>query len=401
MPKTRKSPNHTVRPPRSWKKRKTLYVLVFAATGLIVYELGRVAAERSEPLRSYTSTATIYQHAAPSAAEGSGQTAAPVPADSKRVEQQIISEADEPVRENLRVRAGQTDTPGELAVSISYTGQDPERPARLVNALAESYMADYRTKWKQHTHQAYMKAKLASDRAREELLRVRADLDAFAKRPAKPPQSPVVEADPPLVENPVWLDLDAELTQMRERRAELLVDRTPLHPAVKHAEIRIAELERQLAATPRELPGKRSELPAAELGPDDPTASTIAHAQTERDQTLRKLNQAVEQAEQTGRQAAQIEQTAWQDAQEEARISVELAWPCQVPPPPKPGIGLLLAALASGVVAAAGVAMISAATAIRPTIDSVKQAEAEVPVPIVGTVPDTPPTNEQEPARCP
>ena len=63
---------------------------------------------------------------------------------------------------------------------------------------------------------------------------------------------------PSLVDNPAWLDLQRQLADLQQRRARLLVDRTPIHPEVQQTEIRIADLQRQLEATERLFPAAAS-----------------------------------------------------------------------------------------------------------------------------------------------
>jgi hypothetical protein len=112
------------------------------------------------------------------------------------------------------------------------------------------------------------------------------------------------------------------------------------------------------------------------------------------------LRAAADQASQAYQQAIRVERQAWRESQQEPRIELELAQPIQVPPAPAHRrIGLLLAALAAGMAAVAGVGMITAGAAMEPTLATLDQAEAVLPVPIVGTIPDIGPASEPKAAQ--
>jgi hypothetical protein len=56
-----------------------------------------------------------------------------------------------------------------------------------------------------------------------------------------------------------------------------------------------------------------------------------------------------------------------------------------------------LAAVGAGLAMATGLGMVSAGTAIQPPLTSVEQVRRVVPVPVVGTIPESSPASDREP----
>ena len=83
---------------------------------------------------------------------------------------------------------------------------------------------------------------------------------------------------PAMVDNPVWLDLQRQVSGLEARRDQLLIDRTPLHPAVQEIDRRLAEAKEQLATTAHQIPDNRASSAGevVEAPPDDapPQAAT-------------------------------------------------------------------------------------------------------------------------------
>jgi len=468
-----KSPGRTVRPPSSWKPHKAVYLVVFVLTGVAVYQWGRTAAERSRPIKSFTSTATICHEISPGA-DIAGKPSGATRTDPKKIEQQITSETNlrwairrlaaaspdhpeedpqvklgravEDMRENLRVSAGET-APGQLLIAVTYTDPHPKQAARVVNDLAQFYAEGSRAAWKRATHRTYVEARDASDRAQRAFLEAKAHLDAFFQQhfkqhrspaeeaanspepesggdrvigpatsvpPLSPPRSdsptptpatPVPQATiakPPLVENPEWVELDGQLAELRRL----------LHPEVQDTELRIDALRQQQATTPRWVSAKRSNplavlpVPANEPSGRDapvpkpaealPGQTAAQHTQTA--QTFQTLKRAVDRTNRAYKEASRRERQAWQAQLQEPQIKVELARPCNVPPPASPDLGLLLVALASGLTAVTGLGMISAGATLEPILTSVAQAEALLSAPVLGTISATGPASHLSPA---
>ena len=455
MPINGRSSGQTVRPDSSWKSQKLFYLAVFAVTGVAIYRWGLATAQPPQPAASYTSMATIHlRDGLPAAAEPEkiqqkitsrenlyrairrlGLATQPPPdEDPQATATRVVDE----VSRDLRVTADAMSPPGELAVSITYTNPSAQYSAQLADTLAECYADDCRAEWQRQTQRAYAAASEATDRAQQEFLRAKAHLEEFAQQhlaslqpgePAKtvdadqeqadrglpssvqarpsapqtpaattPPDQPSVGAPPP-GDNPEWIELSERLAALKRRRAELLTDRTPLHPEVQETEQRIAALERQLAATPREVSAKPSDESAAAdpsssaQGPAPPVPPAGDRSETAR--AFQTLKQAADQTTAAYVQAFQQERRAWEEHQREPRIELDLARPGQNRVPPAPArLALLLTALAAGLTVAAGVVMISAGAAVQSPLTSVEQVRSALPVPVVGTIPEIHPTSQ-------
>jgi len=435
--------DHLVRPRRSWKRHKVLYFLVFTATAVVIHKWGAVNIRRSAPTNSYTATATLQVQMPDAVDSATGETINERQLDGEEVRRYITSapylqrtinqvgvetpplpdetpgdaavRAARLMREDLRVEVDGTESPESTQISIAYTSERPRRAAFTVNAIARQYAADCVARWNARTRREYAEAKVAAELAQRELLLAEARLDAFVEhrfkqqesRQEAPAPDPVVE-EPPVhpppteltaVDNPEWLTLNAQLEQLRRNLEEMLVDRTELHPAVKENRLRISVFEDKLATVPRMIladPWEDSGQAETTWPPETPEeeavvqvpADTGPEAETAVAAEFRRLKATATQAREAHQRLAMIEHRTWQQHRQEPRIDVELAPPFEVPPPPAPGLGLLLAAMCGGVVAITGLASVSAGAALEPTVDSVKQAETLFSVPVVGTIPE-------------
>jgi hypothetical protein len=464
-----KNADHTVRPDSSWGLQTLLYVAVFAVTALVVYRWGLATTEKPQPTPDFTATARVHLG-------GDLQTAA----NAEKIQQQITSPKniyravrqlglpakpppdEDPlataaritgeVTRTLRVTADATSLPDELAVCIAYTNPSPRYSIQLANTLAECYAEDCRATWKRLADQAYAAAREATDRAEREFLQAKTHLEEFCQRhfeprqPAQPanttggpqpqtddgrPTEDALQRDREIpaaatpsalpVDNPEWIELNEQLAALKRRRAELLVDRTPLHPEVQDADVRIAALRQQLSATPRKLASRPfgGALPSPTDGRSDDSAaanqSTDAQApappasqppgQTARERAeaarvFQTLRQAANRATEAYLQASRRERQAWQEHQRGPQLQLDLAKPTPAPPSSAPSrTALLLAASGVGLAVAAGVGMISAGSALQPALTTAEQVRNVLPVPIVGTIPETRPVSPPRNAR--
>ena len=432
MSTTRHNSSRTVEPGPRWRTPKLLYLAAFAVAGVAVYLWGLAAAGRSEPTRLCRSTATVCQQVPPHDAGAADEFSGPMWPDPEIVERQITSQANlrrvaqrldaavkpgrepsdanrtvEEIARNLRVSCEWTSMPGEFGISIIYTDRHAEYAAGLVNALAGSYAQSCRAGWKQRTERAYAEAREALDRAQSESVRADARWAAFVEQhfgQTKPATKETAQSSGPLflpeatlIDNPDWIELAGSLSELERRRTELLDDRTLEHPEVRKSAIDIAAIHERLAATPRKIPGQPSN--ASEPSGQTPLAQTEAPSaepatissltrDEETSERFRELRVAAQAAAAAYERAVRVERQTWQQHQQEPQIELVLARPLDVsaPVPKRPGLGLMLVALAAGVAAALGTGMISTGAAIEPTIDTVAQAQAALSVPVVGTV---------------
>jgi hypothetical protein len=179
--------------------------------------------------------------------------------------------------------------------------------------------------------------------------------------------------------------LDRELTELRGRRSELLISRTPLHPAVQDLDDRIQRIQQQLATVPREMPGP---TPAARQLANPAGVGEASAAPVPDPAELAALQRAVEEAGRVRVEAVRVERLAWQSRLAEPKVDLQLA----VEPPP-PSLALpfspmaLLGGVATGLTMVLGLGMIAAGAAIEPPLMTTAQLEAALALPVVGIVP--------------
>lgn len=439
-----RSSDHTVRHGSSWGIRTGLCVLVCVVAGVGVYLLGLGKAH--EPA-SYTATATICQDLDRADGPGAGTPQELPKVDAAAVQRQIVSgaalrraldhllpqpggvtdgggspagsEAIERVRDGLQVAVTESSTADQLEIAITYTGGDPERVVGLVNNLAEQYAEDHHSTLEAAVRQAYRQAHSELETARRELHAARSHLEwslqrHFRENQARaepsatpvpgPPSADEPAATPTMMDNPEWVELDRRREELARRRSDLLVDRTPAHPQVRDIDLQIVRLKQHLAGIPRKIPNTDSDSPAVVRPPTDDAAiqsapgqrpsaslgrvlpSQTAEERTEAAQEFVALKQTFDQAQQTHDRLAEREREAWQRRLEIPRLRVQLARGCKRSRSTRGSAGLLLAALFSGLVVAAGAGMLFAGLSGDGPYHTLAQAHRKLPVPVVGTV---------------
>lgn len=415
MSTARDSGIHTVRPSVPWKAHKAFYIFVFAVTGVMVYQWGRLKAERDQPAGDYTASAAVRHDAEVSVSAGAGKASRPNAAEIRRQlvsaasvgraiadldgwtaprdgedREAAIQRAVAEAQQCLAVEVTDKDAAGGIRVDITATHAQSQRALLLANTLAEHYAADCRARAKAAAQETYLSVYDASERAQRELAQATSRLEAFEKevqqRPVPKPAVPA--AEPKMVENPQWTELSGQLTRFQQRRAALLIDCTPAHPVVQKAELDIAETQRLLETTPRWAAAQPSPTPASKQ-PVVVERSTPPTPSAETARQLQQLRDALTRAAENSKAATIIERKAWQACQQEPRIDVLLAQSCEAAATEAggPGVGLLFASLFVGLVAAAGVCMVGAGVSIEPTVNSITDLESLLGAPVVGVVP--------------
>ncbi len=388
----RNSPKQTVGQASFVKMPKVVYIAAFAVISLIAYWWA-VAGKPATASRQESGSTALVHILVPTKLQ----------LDAAGVRQQILAQANVEravrqiedgasssaastsqrtslewrvrLQEKLLVDVVADKSPGGSRVSLALADEDPRAAAQWVNALADSFADSFRQQWRSQAEKVYHDAHDAAGRAADDLRRATAGLNAFSPK--------ITPANPSLVDNPDWLQLNRQLADQQQRYDRLLVDRTPLHPEVQAAEIRVVDLTRRLAATERWIPARQSTATQAE---SIPAGQPVATAETQA--SLQKLKDAVAQSQQASEKAARSEQATWQARQQEPQIELELA---QVPsvPPLFARLRLALAAVAAGLTTTVGLGMIATGAAIEPTVNSLAQVGAMLSVPILGVVPST------------
>jgi hypothetical protein len=424
---------NAVRPPISWKAHKAFYVFVFLVTGVLIYQWGWLKADRSQPAGEYTATASVrhdaynLRPAGVSPAESGRNGSAPddirgqilstpsleravreveawtAPRDGESPEA-ALQRAVEDARRALLVEVTEKPASGEMRVAITSTQAQPQPALLLANTLTEHYAADFRTRCRAAAQDAFLTSRDASQRAQRDLLQATGRLEKAEKeqqqqagrKPAEAGSTPAVEPKP--AEDPQWTELSGQLTRLQQRRAALLIDRLPAHPAVQEAELRIAETKRLLDATPRWTAVPQSPTPAGKQPAvvERKIEPSVSPAETARQ--LQQLRDAVAQATQINETAAAAERRARHACEQEPRIDVQLAQTCEATAAEAggPGVGLLFASLFVGLVAAAGVCLVGVGVSIEPTINNIAELESLLGAPVVGAIPTD--TSDADPA---
>jgi hypothetical protein len=224
-----------------------LCVLIFAMTAIVVSRWGR---ERWVPVNCQpTHTATVY-----AVEQGAG-----------------------------------TKTP------FTITDLSPRRAVATAHDLAEQYAADRVAQWRQGQERQQLLAAKTVEDARQTHRECVERLDSFQQDQQKATDSQVKAAprelpQPTMIDNPRWLDLNGRVAELRQRYEKALQNRTPQHPLVVQAAERLAEVQKQLAAIPKQIAGPDKEpvlLP--------PTTDDLATKEAKR--KLDELTAAVEKAQ--------------------------------------------------------------------------------------------------------
>jgi hypothetical protein len=346
-------------------------------------------------------------------------------------------------RHSLRVELQEPSKAGPVEVSFSFRDGDADRAAGVADRLAAKYAEACRREMALPARRKHELARHHAEEARAGARLTRQQLvqfldehfvkhaalaegrtDETARWAPRLPSLPVVlpgdfspgpagvrvaSDEAPLVDNPEWLDLNAQLGRLLGQRERLLVHLMPAHPQVRQLDAQIKRVEALLAEVPRRIPDRRkpavispsSEMPAIEAPdpgssqdpstiPAQPTAEPPGFSSEEHVQAARRYEQlaaAAERAEEDYLRWAEQERSAWQAMLSPPPVTLRLSSPAVSSAPAMSGAAMLVAALLAGLAMAIGLGMILMAGSHRETFASVEEAEAELPVPVVGTIP--------------
>jgi hypothetical protein len=358
------------------------------------------------------------------------------------VEPETVSDARlADVRQNLRVELQEPSQAGPVEVSFVFQDGDADRAAGVADRLAEKYAEACRREMELPARQKHEVARHHAEEARAGARLARQQLvqfldehfgkhaalaegrtDETARWAPRLPSLPVVlpgdfspglpgvrvaSDEAPLVDNPEWLDLNAQLGRLLGQRERLLVHLMPAHPQVRQLDAQIKRVEALLAEVPRRIPGRKpvvippspepgssqdASMSAPEEPPELPTPEPPGFSSEEHAQAARRYEQlaaAAERAEEDDLRWAEQERSAWQAMLSPPPVTVRLSAPAVSSAPSLSGAAMLVAALLAGLATALGLGMILMAGSHRETFASVEDAEAVLPVPVVGTIPAT------------
>jgi hypothetical protein len=237
-------------PRRSGKVRTVMLAVLLAGLGVPVYLLG------ARPLTPESSVArAIVRTPAGLTNEQGVRTTI----QSQAAEGDASSEG---IRIGFMPGQGQTASSAEVHVECLCAG-DPADGIARADRLAQRFAESLRRQQEGKAADVYAKAKQSTAEASKKLDDTQSRLghfvrDAFAREKKNSSTTKTTV-------NPEWQAVRRQLDHARQYRAGLLVDRTPLHPIVQAADDDIRDLEKRLAAIPRELTPEPGNM-AEELG---------------------------------------------------------------------------------------------------------------------------------------
>ena len=196
----------------------------------------------------------------------------------------------------------------------------------------------------------------------------------------------------PMIDNPKWLDLNRRLGELQQHRDALLVDRTPVHPAVEDVTVRIKDLKQQIAAVPRQIASTASTkgaTPAARPKNSAAAADSIASQDREK---LSELATAVE-TRRLACQQAEIAEKQARDAQKAGpRYTIVYAQIAETSPALDSGWQrLMYTTLGAGLLMAFGAGLLLTGANIHPTVASAAEVQAAAGAAVLAMIPATSP----------
>lgn len=272
-------------------------------------------------------------------------------------------------------------------VPFASTDADPQRAREAADAMAELYVSDRQKEWRGRTDQSLAEARRWVEEAGEKHRQSIAQLEAFKQKrhEAAVGENNAVAKFPRqnTITNPQWLKLEQESTQLIKQRDDLLATRTEQHPAVIEVSDKLVEIERQMAAIPRDIPFSDE---AAEQ--DVSMSETGEKTDQDASKKLQALTAAVSEAEESLREAELAAKDAEERLDSTPRYSVEYAGVVENPPAFDYGWRRLMwTTLAAGLMMAFGAGTFSFGAGVEPPVGSALEVKRATGKSVVGTIP--------------
>ncbi len=309
----------------------------------------------------------------------------------------------EQLLQGLNVRIEPREASGEDLITLDLTLSQCPDADRLVRALAERFLREYRAFWAAEAQKACQDASSQVDQAEETHRKAVEAVQAFndnvlAQEKSSPGQHPVKPGDRQLAtqiaENPAWIELNHKLALLREREKGMLEIKTPLHPDVEEVRERIADLQQQLDSTPRFVleaeiynPVRQMESADNPIRPMDSPTTNNAPALVNVE-TLKQLQLAAERAEQDYQEKLANKKKLFEIANKEPYCSISVNRVAVASPQPGSDRGFMGFLLCSGFAMALGTGVFSSGLTAQPVLATIADLEPLLPVPIIGVTPD-------------
>jgi hypothetical protein len=350
----------TVRP-RSGGIPVFLCVLIFAITAIVVNRLGR---ERWTPVSCQaTHTATAYA---------------------------------------LDQRTG-------VKTPFTCTDADPWRAAEMASELAERHADDCLAQWQRAAEQTRLKARKLVEKARQDQRENLQRLEAFQQRHKAAQAQTQSQANanrlkmsqPATTANPRWLDARDRVSNLQQRREQLLRDRTPSHPMVQEITARLTEAQQQLAAISHHIPSNQPKVANADNAPVLLAPAIDDLAAQENQQRLNELTAAVEKSRLACQKAEDAQKQAAEQQRARPQYVIQNAESAQDLPQVDYGWRRLLwTTFATGLLMAFGVGSVAAGARIEPPVASIEEVQSALGRSVIGTMPADDPTLDLASIRC-
>jgi hypothetical protein len=298
---------------------------------------------------------------------------------------------------------------------FTQSGDDSKGIAELANAQAERYVSERRAEWRKTCEAVCRQARSRAEAARQAHVTEAARLDAFEQQireteamgaaaglpgraentvgqANRATQSPAASKarTPAMIDNSQWLELQQKIAELGRRRERLLVDRTPLHPAVQAVDDKIADLRSELAVTPRQIPDPKAV--AAPEEKENPSAEaarkSLAAAAEKNRRKQAELAAAVETARRVRTEAELTERRAEQQLRAVPQLDIRHAEVVENLLPVDWGWRRMFwTSIAAGIFMAFGAGAMLWGHSIESPVMSIAEVQAALGEPIVGIIP--------------
>lgn len=306
----------------------------------------------------------------------------------------------EQLRQGLSIRVEPGAESGGNRVVLELTLNQSADAAGIARALADRYVREYQTFWAAEMQEARLAASAQTDQARQTHREAMERLQVFKdkvteqermteKQPRGQPQTAQVETRQTAY-NPAWIELNGQIESLRRQEAEMLENKTPLHPVVQLMRGRIADFEQELASTPRfnaEFPAENATHQAISNHRDK-----ISPSENETTETLKRLQADVERSEKEYQIKLHREQRILEDNRKGPVFSVEVNPVAATKTEHKSNRGLIELILLSGVAMAVGISVFFLGVTSEPALATIADLEPLLPAPIIGVVPSKDPS---------
>lgn len=272
-------------------------------------------------------------------------------------------------------------------VPLVNTDADEQRAREAADAMANLYVSDRQKEWRGRTEQSLVEARRWVEETQQRHQQSIAQLEAFISKQRKTTiEKKTVLAEAPhrnTITNPQWLKLEQQSMELIKQREGLLATRTHQHPSVIEVSDKIVEIERQMAAIPRDIPFSEE---AAER--DASMSVATQNIDTEDRRKIDELTTFVTEDEESVHEAELAMQDAEQRMEMPPQYSIEYAGIVKNQPEFDYGWRRLIwTTLAAGLMMAFGAGTFSFGAGIEPPVATSTEVRNMTGKSVVGTIP--------------